>query len=78
MFQEAPLPEVTARLERWYNMRFHLADPRLDSLRLTANLKSRSVENVLEVVSASLGIQYRIQDNTVTLADRTDPASRIK
>jgi transmembrane sensor len=78
VFQEAPLPEVTARLERWYNMRFHLADPRLDSLRLTANLKSRSVENVLEVVSASLGIQYRIQDNTVTLADRTDPASRIK
>jgi transmembrane sensor len=78
VFEEAPLPEVTARLERWYNMRFHLADPRLDSLRLTANLKSRSVENVLEVVSASLGIQYLIQDNTVTLVDDIGPPARTK
>ena len=75
VFQEAPLTEVTARLERWYNMQFHLADPRLDSLRLTANLKSRSVANVLDVVSASLGIQYHIQDNTVILADHTGPTA---
>ncbi len=78
VFQEAPLTEVTARLERWYNMRFRLADPRLDSLRLTANLKSRSVENVLDVVSASLGIQYHIQDNTVILADHTGSGARLK
>jgi len=78
VFQEAPLAEVTARLDRWYNMRFRLADPRLDSLRLTANLKSRSVENVLDVVSASLGIQYYIQDNTVILADHTGSAARPK
>lgn len=76
VFEDAPLSEVAARLERWYNLRFHLADPRLDSLRLTANLKSRSVHNVLDVVSASLDIQYRIQNNTVILADNRPPHSQ--
>ena len=69
VFEDTPLREVAARLGRWYNLQFDIADPRLDSLRYTANLKSRSIHNVLDVVSASLDIQYRIQNNTVILAD---------
>lgn len=72
VFEDATLDVVTARLERWYNLQFEVTDPGLDSLRLTANLKSRSVQNVLDVISASLGIRYRLQHNTVILAD--DPS----
>jgi transmembrane sensor len=71
VFEEATLTEVAHRLERWYNLEFDVADPALDSLRLTATLKSRSVQNVLDVIAASLDIQYRIQQNTVVLADHT-------
>lgn len=71
VFEDAPLREVTARLERWYNLEFDVADPALDSLRLTASLKSRSVRNVLDVVTASLDIRYRIHQNTVVLTDNT-------
>jgi len=71
VFEEATLTDVAHRLERWYNLEFDVADPALDSLRLTANLKSRSVQNVLDVIAASLDIQYRIQQNTVVLADHS-------
>lgn len=69
IFENETLPEVAARLERWYNLRFDIADPALDSLRLTANLKSRSVENVLDVITASLGIEYHMHQDTVVLSD---------
>jgi ferric-dicitrate binding protein FerR (iron transport regulator) len=61
------LSEVALRLERWYNMDVTTRSAALDSLRLTANLKSQSVRNVLDVVSATLGIQYRIKQNTIVL-----------
>jgi len=67
VFDNTPLSEVALRLERWYNMEVTTRDAALDSLRLTANLKSQSVRNVLDVISASLGIQYRIEKNTIVL-----------
>lgn len=73
IFENEALPEVAARLARWYNLRFDIADPALDSLRLTANLKSRSAENVLDVITASLGIEYRMHQNTVVLSDDAPP-----
>lgn len=75
VFENEPLSDVAARLERWYDLRFELDDPALDSLRLTASLKSRSVENVLDVITASLGIRYRMHRNTVVLSDEPPPAA---
>lgn len=69
VFENETLPEVATRLGRWYNLQVEIADPALDSLRLTASLKSRSVKNVLDVIAASLDIQYHIRENTVVLAD---------
>jgi ferric-dicitrate binding protein FerR (iron transport regulator) len=73
VFENTPLSEVAVRLERWYNMEITTRDPALDSLRLTANLKSQSVRNVLDVISASLNIQYRIEQNTAVLLPRKSP-----
>lgn len=73
IFENERLSDVAARLERWYDLRFKIVDPALDSLHLTASLKSRSVENVLDVITASLGIQYHIHENTVVLSDDARP-----
>lgn len=74
VFEDTPLSEVAVRLERWYNLDVNVRDDSLRSLRLTANLKSHSVRNVLDVISASLGIRYQVNQNTVLLmsADRDD------
>ena len=67
VFENPSLPEVAARLGRWYNLEFVIQDASLRSLRLTANLKSQSPTEVLDVITASLGIRYRIDQDTVSL-----------
>jgi len=70
VFENTSLPEVAARLGRWYNLEFVIQDASLRSLRLTANLKSQSPTEVLNVITASLGIRYRIDQDTVFLTPK--------
>jgi ferric-dicitrate binding protein FerR (iron transport regulator) len=70
VFEDTPLPRVARRLERWYGLTFRIRDPALRSLRLTATLKSQSVRNVLDVITASLNIRYEIDQNSVVLRAR--------
>lgn len=72
VFRDTALPDVATRLDRWFGLEFRIQDARLDSLRLTANLKSQSVRDVLDVISRSLGIQYRIDNNAVLLAPKEE------
>ena len=73
VFEDTPLPKVARRLERWYDLEFRIRDPEIRALRLTATLKSQSVRNVLDVVGASLGIRYQIDQNSVVLRAREGP-----
>jgi ferric-dicitrate binding protein FerR (iron transport regulator) len=73
VFENTPLSEVAQRLERWYGLTVRIRNPELRSLRLTANLKSQSVRNVLDVITASLGIRYDMNRNEVILSDRDRP-----
>ena len=70
VFEDTPLPKVARRLERWYNLEFRIRDPEIRALRLTATLKSQSVRNVLDVVTAALDIRYQIDQNSVVLMAR--------
>lgn len=70
VFDDTPLSRVARKLERWYNLDVQIRDPSLHSLRLTANLKSESIENVFDVIAASLNIEYEIDRNTVVLRAR--------
>lgn len=70
VFEDTPLSKVAVRLERWYSMEFVIQDSSLRSLRLTADLESKSLRNVLDVITASLGIRYRVDRDTVFLMSR--------
>lgn len=67
VFDDAPLSEVAEQLERWYDLQVVLQHGDLDSLHLTAKLKSKSIRDVLDVITASLGIRYRFTGDTVLL-----------
>jgi ferric-dicitrate binding protein FerR (iron transport regulator) len=74
VFDNTPLPKVARQLERWYGLEVRVQDPALDSLHLTANLKSQSMRDVLDVVAATFDIRYQIEQDTVTLRPgRDDP-----
>jgi ferric-dicitrate binding protein FerR (iron transport regulator) len=76
LFENTPLRQVAGRLERWYNLDFEIRDAEIASLRLTADLKSQSVRNVLDVISATLNIEYRIDNGTVYLTSKAPVQSR--
>jgi ferric-dicitrate binding protein FerR (iron transport regulator) len=70
VFEDASLPEVTAQLGRWYNLDFVIQNSSLRSMRLTADLKSESPKEVLNVIAATLGIRYQVDQGTVYLSSR--------
>ena len=76
LFENTPLRQVAGRLERWYNLDVEIRDAEIASLRLTADLKSQSVRNVLDVISATLDIEYRISNGTIYLTSKTPVQSR--
>lgn len=56
-FQDAPLEEVVPYVERLYGVNVELADPALARCRLTAEFDGENVDEVLEVVAKTLGLQ---------------------
>lgn len=65
-FKDAPLHEVAGDLERKYNIEIRFDDQQLKDLRLTAELKSRTLQNNMDVISTSLGIKYKMEQQVVT------------
>lgn len=69
VFQNAPLSEVFTHLERWYDIEveYNLDDEELMKQKFTADLKTRSVREVLEVIKMSMGISFEILDDDKVL-----------
>ena len=65
-FEKNRLNDVAKALERRYDVEVFFEDPALEELLLTAYLKSRSLRNVLDVITTSLEIQYQLDENKVT------------
>ena len=65
-FEKDQLDKVAKALERRYDVEVIFEDSTLKELLLTAYLKSRSLRNVLDVITTSLEIEYELDENTVT------------
>jgi len=65
-FEKNRLNDVAKALERRYDVEVFFEDPALKELLLTAYLKSRSLRNVLNVITTSLEIEYQLDENKVT------------
>ncbi|NUQ19981.1 MAG: DUF4974 domain-containing protein [Gemmatimonadaceae bacterium] len=68
-FDDAPLPEVVAELERWYDVRIRIGDSTLATRRLTASFPSATLADVLAALAPALDLRYaRDADTLVVLA----------
>ena len=65
-FDDAPLSQVAVELERWYDVPIQIADPSLRSRRLTASFRDQPVDEVVAVIAASLGLDFRKVGNMFT------------
>jgi ferric-dicitrate binding protein FerR (iron transport regulator) len=67
VFRERPLGEVARELERWYGVRFRIPDSQLATRRITLSFQDAPLEEVLEVITFSLGAKVEREGQTVTL-----------
>lgn len=59
VFRNEELAGVTARMERWYNIRIMFDNDRYQQQRLTGYFKDQPVENVMKALQVTLGFQYK-------------------
>lgn len=69
IFKEAPIVEVFKDLERWYDISVKYEDvsDELMDKRFTADLKTRSIRDVFEVIQMSMNIDFEIDGDDVRI-----------
>ncbi|TPE46366.1 FecR family protein [Pontibacter mangrovi] len=67
IFDNTSLQDIAAMLEHLYGFEVKLAEPELAELRLTANLQDEGPENILAVVSETLGVRVNKLENNQTI-----------
>jgi transmembrane sensor len=83
VFDDTPLSEVAAELERWFDIECRIDDSTLANLHFTTTkgLRSGSLDEVLPVIEASLGVQAVREGRVVTFRHRPftiEPATRAR
>lgn len=71
-FNQSTLSEVISQLERWYDLEVVLENKSIKDRRLTAIIDSRSLNNVLNVISQSVDLSYEVIDNKVFLRNKNN------
>jgi len=65
IFRNTELKNVFKELERWYNVEITIGEEVQDQMqeKLTANLKTRSVTEVMDVIRESMKIEYEVLED---------------
>jgi len=65
VFTETPLPAVLTTLERWYDIKCHLADSTVANRTLTASFQDEPLPEILAIVARALDLDYHRTDRVV-------------
>ncbi|MFC2133188.1 FecR family protein [Bacteroidota bacterium] len=68
-FKSASLKEILDQLNRWYDLEFILPNNSYLNDRLTIYLKNDSIENILDLVSITMNLQYERKENIITFTN---------
>ncbi len=64
-FKDTRLKKVARVLENHFNVEIKIKDKRLKRRRLTANFDNMELDTILEIIKATLGIDYIKKGNTI-------------
>jgi hypothetical protein len=67
VFDNTPMPEVIKKMERWYGVSITVEDPQIYKYSFTANFRSESITQVLELLKITSNIKYFIDKRNVKL-----------
>lgn len=66
-FNDTPLPEVVAALEKVYGLKIELADSTIVTKSLTATLDGLPLDTVLKIITTSLDLHYTVKKGVYQL-----------
>lgn len=69
-FKNAPMNRVAKELERKYDIEVTFEQQNLKDLRLTAELKGRTIQHNMDVIATSLGMEYKMDQQLITFYKR--------
>lgn len=70
IFEETPIQEVLKELERWHGTEFIIQDKSILSCQITAQFKSESIVQIMEVIKYCSPIDYKIKERQIFLTKR--------
>lgn len=66
-YEDAPFEEVIKKMERWYDVKI-IVDPAINTKeRYTMTIKTESLREMLNLVSRTTKLKYKIKENTVLI-----------
>tara|TARA_R110000868_G_scaffold1647_4_gene13284 strand:+ start:1648 stop:2808 length:1161 start_codon:yes stop_codon:yes gene_type:complete len=67
IFRDMPFKQIRRQLERRYNVTIVNTDNSLDNNTFSANFEEESIEEILEILDRTYGIEYSIKDNQINI-----------
>lgn len=74
IFKEQPLEQVFRQIERWYDVQISVSpeDRGILKKEFSANLKTRSVSEVMSVIEVAMDISYSIKEDQITVNSKRE------
>jgi transmembrane sensor len=70
LFDSTPMLEVIKKLERWHGTEFIVKDREVLDYKITANFRSESIVQIMEMIQFCSLINYTVVGNQVTISKR--------
>ncbi len=70
VFYRTPLNEITADLERRYNINISLGDDSLKDYTLTGSFKNNNADSTLSIICLALGLDFEKQNNRYIIKEK--------
>lgn len=67
-FQDMPLPDICRHLENTFGVKIILNNEQLSQCSMSAHFKDRSLTYIMDIMSATLNIEYTINDNIIHIS----------
>jgi ferric-dicitrate binding protein FerR (iron transport regulator) len=68
IFQEnEPFSEVALKMERWYGVHIHFADPRLSEYRMYGSFTKETIRQALDALKLGFNFNYKINGDEITI-----------
>lgn len=77
VFDAEPLSSIARTIERMYNVKINIDDPKLKDIKFTGTIQNNSLNNVFYTMSLSYPLTYTMTDSIITVSAHSNPINVI-